>query len=334
MVFWLFSTFVMWVVTGDRTHHPLRGVLGTDPVADVDEFVSIALNRVGADNLISRRDEESVVRSVYRLVPGADPMEVASRIRTLAQEEGIEIYITQVDGLDAEIRIYAGPALRQYILLVPKLPAFPTLKHKAQGTQRPLVSIIITGIGAQDVSKLLQAEYPLTLGILPYKPFSLRIAREAALHWHEVLVHLPLGLSEQDKTTGASGSKSLADATNAVPYATGVAVDGAVPSELPAHPFWVVVHPEAYDAPKGSRHQLLSAQRSGRLHADEVLARTLHLAIRDGSAVLLVDANDPGLPNLLAWADTADEEGFHLVLASEAYRADQVRGGEWREGTP
>ena len=96
--------------------------------SEVDLFLEDALKRLGTTNVIQREEEDGVVRGIHQAPRDAQTEIVAQRLRGLADEAGLELYASPVDGLDLEIRAYAGPKLRQQLLLVPDLPKPPRLR--------------------------------------------------------------------------------------------------------------------------------------------------------------------------------------------------------------
>jgi hypothetical protein len=58
----------------------------------------------------------------------------------------------------------------------------------------------------------------------------------------------------------------------------------------------------------------------------EALGRAQDQALSVGLGGLLIEAEDPDLPQLLAWLEGAEAEGWRLVLASEAGRPEALVG--------
>ena len=249
----------------------------------------------------------------------AAPMAVAAAVRERAQAAGLELYVSQVDGLDAEIRVYAGPTLRHQILLVPTLPADPKPPRTRALRERPLIALIVSGLGDARRPELTRLDIPLTVAIQPYSPFALRLAHQAAMRWDEVLLDMT-GMGEDVRDR-----RRLSQAFHAVPFATGVLSDALPYSTLPDRPMGIIVQLEARrTVPMSIRSQWVPAQHSHRRSASETLTRTRILAIQEGAATMTVNINDPELPEVLAWA--SQTRGFRMALASEILRADQTRG--------
>jgi hypothetical protein len=264
---------------------------------------------------VLNREEDGVVRAIYRLPRGADNEQVMYRVRAYADEAGMEVYLRIVDGIDVELRAYRGPDLRQLLLLIPDLPAPPSFSKGVKDPNRPLVSIIVVGLGESEASTVIDQPVPITVAIKPFTPFGLRIARRAAARWHEVIVDLPSGMAP-------------AEAQRAIPHATGLWVDGA--PVRPLNPEDVVTVPAERMGRRqpGERDQLrlLPVQQRERRTTMETLERVRHIAARSGVGALVVDASDPELGAVLSWAAKAHHHGYRMVLATEAARGSEVQG--------
>lgn len=295
-----------------------------DPEA-VDAFLDASLPRIGATDVLGHEEEEGVANTTYRMPPGSQPLEAAKRLRALADARSIELYVSPEDGLDARVRVYAGASLRRQLLFVPTLPTTPPVARPRYPRERPLIALIVANLGASSARSVVEAGFPITVAVRPFTPFALRIAEDSALAWQEVLAHLPAAGSPLGQ------ERSVADAVKAVPHATGLLLDeapsprhGAVKADLAAFP-------ARYSTSRApSELALLPAQRPGRAGARETLARTCHIAVRDGVAAMILDADAPELDQVLAWAATASDQGYRMVLASEAIRADELRGSVWK----
>ncbi|MEL6345732.1 MAG: hypothetical protein AAFV53_21665 [Myxococcota bacterium] len=283
----------------------------------VDLLLSEELPLTGAV-LLAASEEDGVRRAVYRLPPGASPQQAAEHIRLTGEAVGVELYVTRVDGLDAEIRAYAGPALRQQLLLIPTLPSETRAPRTSTLRERPLIALIVAGLGETATPWIASTDAPLTIAVKPYQPFSLDLARTAARAWHEVLVDLrghPEALRDAD---------ALSKAMSSVPFCTGVLSEAPPRVALP-DPFAVFVQVGARGtAPAFLRDHWVPAQTGQRRSAAVTLRRTRLLSAQGGAAAMVLEADDPGLPAILDWAER--EEGFRVALASEVLRADQVRG--------
>ncbi|MGB0641241.1 MAG: divergent polysaccharide deacetylase family protein [Myxococcota bacterium] len=280
---------------------------------EVDRFTQDILRQVAAVEVLSREDEDGIIRGIYQLPKGAKTETVSTKVRRLAKEADIELYASPVDGLDLEIRVYAGPSLRQQLLLVPDLPPAPRFTKGPRALDRPLLALIVTGLGGASADEILSINVPITVAVRPYTPFALRTARLAAESWHEVLVDVPKDLTPRE-------------AQGAVPLASGIWFDGL--PVAPLHENDVVVVPA--DRVSGARAnaglRVLPAQRSDRRDAMATLDRARHIAARTGKSALIVDASDENLPQVLSWVSQAHNDGYRIGLASEAVRSEEVHG--------
>ena len=280
---------------------------------EVDRFVEDVLRRIGAVEVLSREDENGLVRGIFQLPKGAQAAMIAQRMRRFAAESDLELYASPVDGLDLEIRVYAGATLRQQLLLIPDLPEPPKYKKSIRSLDRPLVALVITNVGEASVDTILATTAPITVAIRPYTPFALRSARIAAGAWHEVLAHVPRDMTPQE-------------AQRAVPLATGIWFDGTPVAPLGKYDVVVVPSDRVSGARTPENLRVLPAQHSERRDAMATLSRAQHIAARMGQAALVIDANDPELGAILKWAANAHVDGYRMVLASEAARASEVQG--------
>jgi hypothetical protein len=281
--------------------------------AEVDLFLADALKRLGTTSVIQREEEDGVIRGIYQLPRGAQTEIVAQRLRGLSDEAGLELYASPVDGLDLELRAYAGPKLRQQLLLVPDLPKPPRLKGAIRNPDRPMLSIVVTDVGKASIDKLLSVKAPITVAIEPYTPFALRTARIAASKWHEVIAHVPKNMTPQE-------------AQRAVPLATGIWFDGTPVAPLGTHDVVVVPADEVSGASTPDAIRVLAAQRSDRRDAMTTLNRARHIATRMGRAAMVIEASDPKLGDVLTWSEQAHRQGYRVVMASEAARYQELRG--------
>ncbi len=291
----------------------------THSTEDVDTFVREWVRRLGAVEVVSREEGDGVIRAIYRLPRGVDPDEIATRLRSFADEEKVEVYASLVDGLDVELRAYHGPRLRQQLLLVPDLPEPPEFGYGKKRLKRPMLALVVTGLGESEATHVIKANVPITVAIQPFSPFSLRNARMAASRWHEVLVDLPLDMD-------------ISEGQSAIPHASGVWVDGTPVRALDPADVIVVPADMVSDGSMIIKHRtdesdrVLPAQHSDRRSAMETLTRARHIAARQGGAALVVDVNDPDLEAVIAWSERAETQGYRMVLATEAVRLSEVHG--------
>ncbi len=85
----------------------------------------------------------------------------------------------------------------------PRYEVFPTRTHPPKpldklpqlpGDRPPLVAIVVDDIGydRHTADQLLSLDAPLTFSILPYGPYSQKLAAEAKSKGHEIMLHLPM----------------------------------------------------------------------------------------------------------------------------------------------
>ncbi len=262
----------------------------------------------------------------YRLPPGTSPDDAAERVREAARAADIELYSAPSGDFDVELRVYAGPELAARVLLRPALGAASRLApHAPTLRERPLLAVIITGLGDRPPGDLAALPIPLTLSIRPYEAFSLQIAEEGMLHWHEVLLEL-------DRSEGAA---SPSEQLRALPHGSGLVLTGPVTALQPIEglPMGVLVYPDGLSPPATTLARVRAHAPTG-APATEAVARALHLASRDGHASVLLAADDPSLGEALSGLLDADARGYRLVLATEVARPDQMHGPPSLAGEP
>jgi hypothetical protein len=301
---------------------PIGGhAVDDETLARVDRLVVDNLRAQGLSEPAAASESAGLRRRVYMVPIGVEPAQVGQRLRAAAAAEGVEAYASPVDGLDVELRVYAGAALRYHLVLVPTLAADPVAPPEPTLRMRPQLAIVVRGLGYADASRLLELPIPLSVCVEAYSPFALRTAFDATRRWHEVLVELP------PQEAGAVGAR-VGEAFRAVPFASGVLglAAPAADAGLPAASIVVLNGRAAPRPPPGARYTLVPAQGSSRLGAAQALLRARHLALQRGVATVVLDALDPDIVPALRWALRADQDGYRLVLASEAARSADVRG--------
>jgi hypothetical protein len=154
---------------------------------------------------------------------------------------------------------------------------------------------------------------PLTIGICPFQPFSLRIAETAAQNYHEVLSDLRCDYSDEH-----SGLL-------AVPYTSGSIHNQAQPphSDLPQA---VQVKPADGSSPPSDNKMHVTAQFAPHRSAMDSLARALSISRELGIGAILINSDDPELDSVLAWSTGASSLGYRLVFASELGRFEMLIG--------
>ncbi len=315
------AALIVWVAGGGSRLGPAWRSRGSAPadVKAVDAWIAEVSRPWGEP--AARATADGVVRARWELPPPLDPAAVAAALRRDAEARGIELYASVTPESDARIRVYAGAALRWDLLLVPPLPEHPPRLRPASSRQRPYLALVVAGLGTGPAPAALDRDLPLTVAVVPGAPYALRVARAAALRWQEVLVDLRAAASPLIAEPAA--------ALAAVPHATGILTDGPPSGRFAGA--GLLVHPRGASLsrrPPGL--DLLASVFAGEAGAGRGLARACALARRRGSAALVLGADDPELAEVMAWAGRAEDDGYRLVLASEAARADEVRGLPYR----
>ncbi len=271
---------------------------------DVRAFVEQALE--GRTVLARAVGKEGEPLITVEVAPNASALDEADALRRAAEGAGFEAYAVDVDGLDAEARFYEQVLVER----VRFVPTVPRIVDVAPAMRPALVALIVTGLGDEGTipEGIRNAPVPITVAVDAFRPGTLEAAEAAAHASHEVLVALG---------SDASPTEQWA----AVPYASGflLSESAAVPT-LP-DPFQVVIapHPIA-PGPRTVVAQWGSPERDTRT----ALRRALWLASRTGSSALVVRADDPLLPEVLAVL--GDTRNVRPVLASEAARPAEVKG--------
>ncbi|MCK6506828.1 divergent polysaccharide deacetylase family protein [Myxococcota bacterium] len=163
------------------------GPAPADP-AEVDAFLAAALPAAGLTLRHSQVGAEGLRTETWAVPPGRAAEEVAQGLRQAARAEGVELHLVPRDELDALVRVYAGSAPRRALLLVPTLPADTTPPAAPNRRERPLLGLVIGGLGEREAAALVATPLPLTVAVRPFLPHSLAVARDAARAWQEVLV--------------------------------------------------------------------------------------------------------------------------------------------------
>lgn len=89
------------------------------------------------------------------------------------------------------------------------IPARPLVQLPAlPGDQPPLVAIIVDDIGYDRhmAAQFLEMDAPLTLSVLPYGPFSRKLAAQARAKGHEIMLHLPMEPDEYPQVDPGPGA--------------------------------------------------------------------------------------------------------------------------------
>ncbi|MEC7983896.1 MAG: hypothetical protein VX278_01955 [Myxococcota bacterium] len=287
---------VVWKTPSFVTDQILNTPLPEDsstpaPPVDVEEILEEM-------DIPSPLNEDNYNDVRYATFVDIKPEIIAKRIQKRLREQGIESYVLSVDGLDADLYIYQNEILTHRYLFIQSLKSNITVSMGLDKIDQPQIAIVIGGIGEKQEPLLIKHPQPLNLAIVPTKPFSLTLAEEGALHWHEILVD---ARPHRHRLTPFS-----------LPFASGVLSKKKL-SYIP--PFFVNLFPSTGALYKKANYLPLQF----RYHTDMyfLLQRTKQLAIDNGNAAILVEHDDPELPYLLAWSIKAHQEGFRIAMVSE-----------------
>jgi len=253
----------------------------------------------------------------WRLPEGESPHRAAMRIQQLARELAPDshVYVTDKNELDVDLRIYVGKRQTHHLKLLPTLSAkIPPVSGKPA-----LVALVITGLGTDGPlgDSILARPLPLTLGMLAYRPFTLRLSLQAAIKHKEVV----LQLADRPRT-----DVEILEAFEAVPPATGLLID-ELPESLPVS---IMLERDLYllDATGEVEGSVLrTANHAGipvvraidHLEGDisEDLLRLRHLSRSHSGLVLTVEATDPACDTALNWLENADPNEIRPAFLTE-----------------
>lgn len=269
-------------------------------------LIELGLSPAGS---VREGDEE---RIAWRMPEGAELSALAGRLRERAAAEGLQAHLQERDELELRLLAWRQDGAPVERLLLPTLPA----RREGPATnrrQRPLVALVVTGLGESAPPEGLQTERKLTVAVVPGRPHSLVTARAAALAWHEVLVDL------------RGRAPSEGDPCDPLPYCSGLLVDPAPSPEPTPRAGRVLLRPSASLSETPEALRVGGAWWARGRAEEELTSRLLHLAFARGHSTLLIEAQDPSLPGLLRWAEK--ENAVRFVSASEIARPTETLGG-------
>ncbi len=306
-----------WFTQFNTPHSPPQSAAQPHE-AQVDAFLDETLPQVGAKTLLTRDERNGIVRSTWQLSYGISAENLTLELQKLAAEIGIDVHPLSLEGPDRVLQVFGRRDLAHEILLISAPPKLGSPDFNPNPKQRPMVALVLTGLGTRNADYIVELPVPITFAVRPYEPFSLLIAEESVHHWHEVVVDM----SEYSQSSG-----SPIDAFNALPFASGIHIDEAIDADFPDIPLGVLLFPSHIRLPEtsGSLHPLL-VQNAGRLGLETAQTRALYSAQTSGVGVLSVPHNHPQIDQVIQWALNAKDEGYRLVLVSEAARERQFRG--------
>jgi hypothetical protein len=264
-------------------------------------------------DLGKRLAEHRAKDSYFAVFQSSNPIKTAKLLKSMLDEDDVETYLSVLDGFDAAIRIYAGAHLTHHLLFSPPPPLIETGYPERPLRERPQLAIIIGLLGERDLNSVTQHSMPLSIGICPFQPFSMRLAEASAQNYHEVLSDLRC-----DDSTEHSGLL-------AIPYTSG-SIYSQVQLPHSGIPKAVQVKPADGSSPPSDNNMHVTAQFAPHRSAMDSLARALSLSRELGIGALLINADDPELDSVLAWSTGASKLGYRLVFASELGRFQTLVG--------
>ena len=147
----------------------LPSTLGED--VQVDSFLDETLPLVGAKLLLARDERNGVVRSTWQLAYGISASDLTLELQRRGAEIGIDVHPVEIDSQDRVLQIFGRRDLVHEILLVsaPPNPSPPTFNPNPH--ERPLISLILTGLGNREADHIVDLPIPITIAVHPFKPF-------------------------------------------------------------------------------------------------------------------------------------------------------------------
>ena len=286
--------------------------------AEVDAFLDETIPLIGGDDLLARDEQNGIVRSTWRLGYGIGATDFAQTLRRKAADRGIELEVVVQQSDDLSIHVYGERDVVHEILVVSAAHRIDAPGFTPNPSERPHLALVFTGLGSTEAERIVQLPVPVTVSVHPFRPYSLAVAENAIHHWHEVLVAL----------TDLAPSDTPVKAANALPFASGFRIDAwPTGAEFPNIPLGVLLHPVHAQLPQETPSLIpLMAQDAGRLGIETAKSRALFHAQTNGVGVLTIPYNHPNIDMILEWVLQVEEEGYRLVLVSEARRLDEFRG--------
>jgi hypothetical protein len=312
---WVLDSAVAPLPAGESAHKQIEELV-------VERLVPAALSEATLEREATRNESDdqgnwTAHMLTWRLPEGEDPQRTAMRIQQLAEEMAPDshVYVTSRDALDIDVRIYVGKRQTHHLKLLPTLS--PKVPPIAGGPA--LVALVVTGLGEDGPAgqAVLDRGLPLTLGMLAFRPFTLRQSLQAAVKHKEIL----LQFSEKPES-----NTEIQEAFEAVPPATGLLVD-EVPQSLPVSLF---LDQDLYllDATgevegsvlRAASHAGVPVLRTidhleGEIETD--LLRLRHLVRSHRGVVLTVEVGDPACDAVLDWLEQVDSREIRPAFLTE-----------------
>ncbi len=206
----------------------------------------------------------------------AEPRAEAEALKATLPE-GIEAYITSENELDVDLRIYEGKQQTWHLTFHPRLTS-PTARD---GIDRPLIALVVAGLGydGQAGQAVLEAPLPLTVAVEAFSPFSLLHSRDSALDHKELLVELP-------------PEHEVSLALDAVPLSTGILLrESRTFADGSLEEFYLVDASPGeglarFDVPMLAVTEIIQGD------VESQVIRIENLADRNGAVLLMVELSD------------------------------------------
>jgi hypothetical protein len=257
--------------------------LGQDPDV-VDKHIKSAFNKM----------QLPIPKTNTLTIESPDPDKISQLLYKDLIESGVEAYVSHSDQ-QSQMRIYDVNQLRYRIQFVPE----STEQIIADlDSNKVKLAIVFSNVGDSDIQKIIDISEPISVAIKPYTPFALRIAKKAALHWHEVLMDLrEIENPEWD----------------VLPFYSAILTHQLY---APPSKYILQLFPSNYiptEQNKGLRSGIAGVGASAR----STLQRGLQKSLNQGQAVIIIDANDPEVEVVLDWIAHRDNDIIQLVFLSE-----------------
>lgn len=224
-----------------------------------------------------------------------NPQKIAEKLHQKFSENNLEVYLSKGEQ-QVELRIYDITSLRYRIRFVDeeKQQIIPRLKDP----EKVKLAIVFSDVGESDITRIIKIDAPINIAIKPYAPFAMRIAKQAAHHWHEVL----MDVREIESPTW-----------DVLPFYSGILTHQLL---APPSSFIVQLFPSSF-FPLEDSDNLKSAITGIGISARSTLQRGLKKALRDGEAIIVVSSIDPEVSIVLEWIEHNNNESIQLVFLSE-----------------
>jgi len=284
---WMLSLTKTKLSSTEQSHH--------NPSHHIDEIV--------AEIAIAPHNEDIYNGIHFSTFLIENPKEIADQLYVTLQEKNIESYLLRVDDWDMDLYIYHEGILIYRLLFLQKISTPPI-----PGETKPKIAVVIGGLGQTLQSEIIDHPTPLTLAFSPSKPFSTFMAIEAAKNWHEVLIDI-------------RDQPSVPNPIELLPFASGFLHQNTELFRTAQEATYVY---PSKGTVSSSFHPLSLLSRKY-IDVPNIITRAKYKAITQGFAGILINSQDPQRNALLEWTKKAEQEGFHLVMASELrYRLSEA----------